>query len=355
MKKKIIALAIAETLGMAPPLQADEGQVALYGQTNMAVEISSRGGGGPNLGQRTNIASNGSRLGFKGWEGLAEGLKTVFLMEASADGIDSGAALLFGSAREAYVGLSSAEYGTVALGLFGQPYKTATGALDVFAGIIADYASIMANVHGTNLYDTSITNSIIYFAPKSHGVGGQLQYGFGENSSNNRDRWGAQINYSNGPWYFTYAHAAQNNFNGANSRSADKVAGSYAFNGATTLIAIYESLRSDEDMGTMPRTSDRNAWYIGLTHKLGNSTLRFAYAKAEDSDGNLANDGARYFALGISHTFSKRTEIYGLYARMDNAADGTYGLGQTGSTNIVLPGVPGRDPHSFALGVKHSF
>ncbi|MBI3344060.1 MAG: porin [Gammaproteobacteria bacterium] len=359
MNKKIIALAIAETLGMAPPLQADEGQVTLYGQANLAVEISSQGGGGSNLGQRTNIASNGSRLGVKGWEGLAGGLKAVFLIEASADGMDSGAAPgaggSFFGAREGYAGLSSAEYGTVALGFFGQPYKTATAALDVFGGIIADYASIMANVHGANLYDTSITNSIIYFAPKSHGVGGQLQYGFGENEGNNRDRWGAQINYSNGPWYFTYAHAAQNNFNVANSRSADKFAGSYAFNGATTLIALYESLRSDEDTATTPRTSDRDAWYLGLTHKLGNSTLRFAYAKAQDSDGSLADDGARYFALGISHTFSKRTEIYGLYTRMDNAADGTYGLGQTGSTNIVLPGIPGRDPHSFALGVLHKF
>lgn len=324
----------------------------------MAVEISSQGGGGAGLGQRTHIASNGSRLGVKGWEGLGGGLKAVFLMEASADGLDSGAApgttSLFGAGREGYAGLSG-DFGTVALGFFGQPYKTATATLDVFAGIIADYASIMGNANGVNLYDTSITDSIIYFSPKLHGFGGQLQYGFGENASNNRDRWGAQINYGNGPWYLTYAHAAQNNFDGINSRSADKIAGSYVFNGATTLIAIYESLRSNEDVTTTQRTSDHNAWYMGLTHKLGNTTLRFAHARAQDSDGSLADDGARYLALGISHTLSKRTEVYGLYARMDNEADGTYGLGQTGSTNTVLPGVPGMDPYSFALGIKHSF
>lgn len=360
MDKKVLTLAIAEALSIPLYAHADEGQVTLYGQTNLAVEIGSQGGGGPNLGARTNIASNGSRLGVKGWDGLAGGLKAVFLIEASADGMDSGGAPgaggSFFGAREAYAGLSSNNYGTIALGFFGQPYKTSTGALDVFAGIIADYASIMANVHGTNLYDTSITNSIIYFAPKRLGWSGQLQYGFGEDPAHNRDRWGAQINYSNGPWYFTYAHAAQNNFNGANNRSADKLAASYTFNDSrTTLIGIYESLRSNEDPVTTLRTSDRDAWYLGLTHKLGNSTLRFAHAKAQDSDGSLPNDGARYSALGVSYTFSKRTEVYGLYARMGNAADGTYGLGQTGSTNIILPGLPGRDPHSFALGIKHSF
>lgn len=357
MNKKIIALAIAEIPGTLP-VHTDEGQVTLYGQANLAVEVSSQGGGGPGLGTRTNVASNGSRLGLKGWEALGNGLQAVFLMEASADGMDSGAApgttSLFGAGREGYVGVSGA-FGTVALGFYGQPYKTATGSLDVFAGIIADYASIMGNAHGVNLYDTSITNSVIYFAPKLQGFSGQLQYGFGENAGNNRDRWGAQINYSNGGWYLTYAHAEQNNFDGVSDRSADKIAGSYTFNDTATLIGMYESLRSSEDAAATSRTSDRNAWYLGLKYKLGSSTLRLAHAKAEDSDGNLSDDGARYSALGISHTLSKRTEIYGLYARMDNAADGTYGLGQTGSTNTVLPGVPGKDPHSFAVGILHRF
>lgn len=357
MNKKIIVLAIAEILGTAHA-HAGESQVTLYGQANLAVEVTSRGGGGPGFGTRINVASNGSRLGLKGWEALGDGLKAVFLMEASADGMDSGAApgtsSLFGAGREGYAGLSGA-FGAVALGFYGQPYKTATGSLDVFAGVIADYASIMGNAHGVNLYDTSITDSVIYFAPKLQGFSGQLQYGFGETAGNNRDRWGVQVNYGNGPWYFTYAHASQNNFNGANDRGADKIAGSYTFNGTTTLIAMYESLRSDEDTAATSRTSDRNAWYLGLSHKLGNSTLRFAHAEAGDSDGNLADDGARYSALGIFYPLSKRTQVYGLYARMDNAGDGTYGLGQTGSTNAVLPGIAGKDSHSFALGMLHRF
>lgn len=358
MNRKVLALAV---MGALSPLvgQAGESQVTFYGQANMAVEISTQGGGGSGLGRRTHIASNGSRLGWKGREALGAGWKAVFLLEASADGLDSGTvpggSTLIGAGREGYVGMGSDEYGTVALGFFGQPYKTATGALDVFAGIIADYASLMGNANGVNLYDTSITNSVIYFAPKVRGFGGQLQYGFGEGAEHKRDRWGVSINYSHGPWYLTYAHAAQKQFNGTHQRSADKLAGSYVFNASTTLIAIYESLRSDEDGTVTARTSDHNAWYVGLVHKLGNTSLRFAYARAYDSDGSLASDGARYVALGVSHAFTRRTEVYGLYARMANEADGIYGLGQSGSTNAVLPGVSGRTPNSFALGIKHSF
>lgn len=358
MNKKILALAVSQCLFAAASAAGEEGNITLYGQANLALEVTSHGRAAADQGTRANVGSNGSRLGVKGWEGLGNGLKAVFLMEASADGLDSGAApggtSLFGAGREGYVGLGAA-WGTVALGFYGQPYKTSTGALDVFAGIIADYASIMGNAHGVNLYDTSLTNSIIYFAPKFHGLSGQLQYGFGESADPDTDRWGAQFNYSNGPWYVTFAHAAQENFNGVNDRSADKIAGSYTFNGTTMLIAMVESLRSNEDGGASVRTSDRNAWYLGLTHKLGNNTLRLAYAQARDSDGDLEDDGARFWALGVSHALSKRAELYGLFVQMNNQRDGTYGLGQTGSTNAVGPVAAGEDPHSFALGMKFSF
>lgn len=358
MKRNLLTLAVLATFSSLD-VQAGESQVTFYGQANMALELSSKGGGGSGFGRRTAVASNGSRLGWKGWETLGAGWKAVFLLEVSADGLDSGTApggsTLIGAGREGYVGMGSDEYGTVALGFFGQPYKTATGALDVFAGIIADYASIMGNANGVNLYDTSINNSVIYFVPKVRGFSGQLQYGFGEGADHKRDRWGVSINYSHGPWYLAYAHAAHKQFNGTHQRSADKLAGSYVFNATTTLIAIYESLRSGEDGAAAARTSDHNAWYVGLIHKLGNTSLRLAHARASDSDGNLTHDGARFVALGISHAFTRRTEVYGLYARMANEADGIYGLGQSGSTNAVLPGVSGRTPDAFALGIKHSF
>lgn len=327
MNKKLLAVAIAGAIAAPMAALADEGNVTISGHANMAVEITDNGND-----SNGNVASNGSDLAISGWEGLGNGLKAVFLFKSHV-GLDDGSLFTAGG-KDGYAGLAGA-FGTVALGFHGQPYKTSTGGLDIFNDTIADHSSVM---NGGGKFDSGIGNAIIWFLPNMNGFSGHLQYGADESGADNNP-WGAQFNYSNGPWYVTYAHADD----GVDA-TGDKIGGSYTFGGNTTLGAIVEQI----DLGA----NDNTAWYLALSHNFGNNTVKLAYANADELG---TDDGADYWAIGLDHNMSKRTKVYALYTTVNNDASGTYGLGTTGSSNATGPVAAGEDPSSFAVGIKHSF
>lgn len=355
MNKKILAVVISGLLSPSMATYADEGNVILYGNANLAVEQVDNG-----VVDADRVSTNTSVFGIKGTEPLGNGLKAVFLFDAFLN-LDDGngtTGTLFANARDSWVGLAGT-FGTVALGTQSQPFKTATSKLDLFVFTIADYASIIDNAQGFNLYDTGIPNSIIYFGPKVGGFSGHAQYGFDEVDGISADRWGLQVNYTNDPWYATYAHVDRGDFDidgggglfSIADFAADKIGVSYTFLETTTFNVIYEDLRADDSAAA----SEHEAVYLGLAHKLGKTVFKGAYAKAGDSEAVGADDGADYFAIGVSHFLSKRTEVYGLYARTDNDDGGFYGLGQTGSSAATRAGAAGEQVDAFALGIKHGF
>lgn len=348
MNKKILAVAIASAMA-APLAMADEGNVTLYGQANASVE-SVDGDGTGTAGTRTNVSTNGSRLGVKGWESVGNGLKAIFLMEAGVgldDGVDAGSAL-FGGGRDGYVGLEG-NFGKVALGFHGQPYKTSTNGLDIFGDTIADYSGVM---NGNGSYDSGIGNAVIWFAPNVNGLSGHVQYGVDETAGSNADQFGAQANYSNGPWYVTAAYANVKGATTNTDRHASKIGGSYTFGGTTTLALIWENLSRDAS-NTTARV-DHNAWYGALSHDMGNNTFKLAYAKAGD-DNNVANSGAKQWSVGLSHHLSKRSQLYVLYTNLDNETAAQYNLGPSGSSGEYDTTADGLDPRAWAVGMKHSF
>ncbi|MDO9372422.1 MAG: porin [Gammaproteobacteria bacterium] len=345
MNKKILAVAIASAMA-APLAMADEGNVTLYGQANASIE-SVDGDGTGTAGTRTNVSTNGSRFGVKGWESVGNGLKAIFLME-SAVALDSGGTTtLFDGGRDGYVGLEG-NFGKVALGFHGQPYKTSTNGLDIFGDTIADYSGVM---NGNGTYDSGIGNAVIWFAPDVNGLSGHVQYGVDETAGSNADKWGAQANYSNGPWYATVAHASVKSATANSDTRASKIGGSYTFGGATTFALIYENLSADSAVAT--GVKEHNAWYAALSHNMGNNTFKLAYANAGD-DNDVANTGAKQWSVGLSHHLSKRSQLYALYTQLDNESGASNKLGTTGSSGELTPGV-GLDPRAWAVGMKHSF
>lgn len=359
MNKKLLAVAIASAVA-APLAMADEGNVTLYGQANASVESVDFGGPAASKGRRTDVSTNGSRLGVKGWESVGNGLKAVFLMEAAVglDNGDAGNGTLFGNGRDGYVGLEG-NFGKVALGFHGQPYKTSTNGLDIFGDTIADYSGVM---NGNGTYDSGIGNSVIWFAPNVNGLSAHVQYGFKEtsdNQTNKQNKWGAQVNYSNGPWYVTAAHAHVNDDGitaNSNGSRANKIGGSYTFGGTTTAALIWERLSADNGASDF---LDHNAWYAALSHDMGNNTFKLAYAKAGDAR-NRTTSGAKQWSLGLSHHLSKRSELYAVYTKLDNDTNAGYDLGVTGSSGATGNGLSGNvtngsDPSAWGIGMKHSF
>jgi predicted porin len=136
------------------------------------------------------VASRATRLGFKGTEDLANGLKAIWKMEFQIDVADRGGSCgvsrdvinSIGSptlnqgdingncdsgqlvtARNAYVGLAGG-WGTFLVGRHDTPFKMSTGKLDLFADTLADYNSTIGFV------DIRTNSAIAYVSPSWSGL-----------------------------------------------------------------------------------------------------------------------------------------------------------------------------------------
>lgn len=358
MNKKLLAVAIASAVA-APLAMADEGNVTIYGTASVAVEavdVDNLTTSANTDFDATQVNNNHSALGIKGWESVGNGLKAVFLMDMWVgldDGNSGGGGTLLGGGRDGYVGLQG-NFGTVALGYHGRPWKTSTNGLDLFGSTIADYSAIMGSFGttgaGASYFDGGITNAVIWFLPNMNGFSGHLQAGADE-ADNDTNDWGAQFNYTNGPLYVSLSYDEDGQATGTPDRDVWKLAGSYTFAEATTVTAMYEDL--DRGAGV-----DRNAWYLGVAHKFGSNTAKLAYAEADDT--NTANTGAQHWTVGLDHSLSKRTTVYGLYTKLDNDSGGQYNLISAPHTsNFSVPTASavdtGAEVSAFAVGIKHNF
>ena len=368
MNKKLLAVAVASAMAAPLAAQADEGNVTIYGQANVSYDYIDAGNSAAGNKTSSNVSSNQSVFGIEGWEPLGNGLKAVFHWDVFA-GVDNGQGFdggsgegssFFGTSRDAWVGLAG-NFGTVALGNQGRPWKTATNNTDIFINTIADYAGIIGTTKGGEVgEDSGFGNAIIWFGPNINGLSWHVQYTPGENFAGsgrpNAADVGAQVNYTNGPWRLTYAFDRANPgaIEGDERITANKASVEYTFWGTTKVAFIYDNLNSSEG----DSENNRDAYYFNIAHDFGNNTAKFAYAHANESPE--ANDGADYFAVGLYHHFSKRTEVYALYAHVGNDTNARYGLGFPNASSATAsgnasPATSGEDVGAFSIGMHHNF
>jgi predicted porin len=194
--KKIFAVA---ALGLFSQFASAQSSVTLYGIISEGVQWVSNAGG-HSVVKPTNGTLQNSRWGFRGAEDLGGGLKAVFTLENGFD-ITNGklgqGGRLFG--RQAFVGLSSAQYGTVTMGrqydffFENMSQFEASSAANSFAAHVGD----SENGFGGFRYN----NSIKYASPIYRGLGVQGMYAM----SNTADGFAVNRAVSFG---LTYKHDA---------------------------------------------------------------------------------------------------------------------------------------------------
>ena len=175
--------------------------VTLYGVIDEGLNFTSNAGGHTAY-QMASGDTYGSRWGLKGSEDLGGGNKAIFQLENGFNlntgklGQDSS---MFG--RQAFVGLSSAQYGTVTLG---RQYDTSVDALGFSNFTAAGGWAGDINAHPLDNdnadWDFRVNNAIKYVSPTYRGLTAEAMYGFSNQPggfSNNRV-WGATLNYQNG-------------------------------------------------------------------------------------------------------------------------------------------------------------
>jgi len=364
--KKIMLVIMGVGVGLSSAAYAD---VTIYGRIHGDIESTKAGSkDGPAI---TKVQSNYSRIGFKGFEDLGDGLKAIWQVENGVAINDGSAAQLsrgFWGTRETFLGLSDETFGTIKLGSFLPPtddlHSIAGNNFQAWSGISNDSALwLNGSDISTGGFDARLANSVEYLTPVINGLSARIQYSLTSGAGSKEATHGGSyvvsgnVLYEHEAWRVGYGvqqnrdmRLTSNGFYGAGL--AQFLAVGYDF-GSLYLAGLFEHDRLDNILLTgMDRR--RNYGSFLLNYSIGNSILSAQYGKATSWNGGAGVDdsGAWMGSLAYNYKLSKNTQIYALYTRLDNEANGAYVLGGN-PTPDATPAI--RHQHSLAVGMWQNF
>lgn len=350
--------------------------VQVFGILDLTVQQSDVDGSG----RRISIGNSGyavSQIGFRGRESISEGTSVGFWLEGglnpdvgtgratNSNNQTSGAIAAQGLVfdRRAYADVKS-DWGDVRIGRDFVPTQYINGDFDAFNtngfGRIGNF-TYMTGLTGTMPAVVAASNTLSYWLPeKLNGFYGMALVAFGENasSSSNKDDGNIQS------FRFGFQRGALNvatAFNLTKYASTTTIGQLQHSNSGLTYDAGFAKIYGQYSRSTVKLTTGqltKSVMGLGARIPTTNGFLRLSVAKLDDqSDAQLLNtngsqrsgNDATQIALGYVHNMSKRTSLYGTYAKMSNQGSATYTL-----SGANTPSAGGK-ASGLELGIKHSF
>jgi len=381
MKKTLMVAALSGVFATAAHAQSS---VTLYGLIDAGLTYTNNQNGSHNY-KMTSGSVNGSRWGLRGAEDLGGGLKAIFTLENGfniANGQLGQGGREFG--RQAFVGLSSNQYGAVTLG---RQYDSVVDYLGPLALTGTQYGGTQfAHPFDNDNLDNSfrINNSIKYQSANYAGFKFGAQYGFSNQAagfSNNR-AYSVGASYNYGPLNVAAAYMQLNNSltAGVINNANGAVAGDNTFNaglqrtfgaglnyafGPATVGFVFTQTKL-EDAASINGATVGNTGNIALTNnyaRFNNYELNGRYAltpalsvAGEYTYTDARLDGAKpsfhQFALQTAYALSKRTDVY-LQGEYVHAIDlGNSGIGAP-INGVGMSSTPNQV--SATVGIRHRF
>jgi predicted porin len=360
MKKSLLALAV---LGAFAGAASAQSSVTLFGVVDAAAKSVKNGDTTTRQLGTDGLAS--SRLGFRGVEDLGGGLQAGFWLEAgvapdagTAGGSNTTTGVTAFFNRRSTVSLMGG-FGEVRLG---RDYTPSFWNLTVFDPFgtngVGSYLNLFASgAIGTPLLSGAKTlvradNTIGYFLPPNlGGFYGQVQVGAPEGGTGNK-YVGARVGYGVGPVNVAGAWG-RTRISGPSvspQRNLTMIdfGGSYDV-GFAQFMAQYSRMTAEFVVGAGTGDAKQTNYLLGVLVPMGQGQIRASYARAKGSE--LADPAvAKLYALGYVYNLSKRTALYGTYARIRNDGGAAFAVG-------TPPAVTAADLTSsgYEVGIRHSF
>jgi predicted porin len=363
MNKKLLTLAVAGVL--AGGLGVAQADVTVYGLAHMSLDMvkDTCGSAIACATENTNIASNGSRLGFKGSEDLGSGLKAIWQFENQL-AVDGETGTL--SARNRFAGLNGG-FGTVLMGIHDTPLKLIGRAVELFPEYVGDARNITAQTD----WDLRAPNVIAYATPNMGGFGIMAAYvtdwlgavtGTTALTNTDNDRFSAysvNATYTGGPLYVGLAYE-EHDLGGAGAPAVGasgtenmlRLTASGTF-GPAKVVALYQK---GSDMFGVADT-ERATYGVGGSFTMGSHVIKAQYYMADDSDvaaGTATDNGAKMMAVGYDFNFSKSTTAYVAYAKTKNDTNATFTVNSGGHGDATTPAAD-SDPSVISVGMIVKF
>jgi predicted porin len=393
MIKKILPAMIGAALvgGMAPAL-AD---VTVFGHLDTSVDYRDQNR------SSTNLNCNTCSLGFKGSEDLGNGLKAIFKVDFQFDMTErnpqkastqlanvnvvtptfpTGTTLTSTTVvlpvvvntdnsssitdRDQWLGLAG-NFGQLRFGTISTIYKSHGAMIDPVyrTSVQARGIGLQSTLHKGAGEDGQgrAEDTIRYDSPSWNGLKLGATYTMQTDNGirNTNSPFGVGAEYKNGP-FLVFVDYITNDAGGDDD--AAKIGGKWTF-GNYSLYGQYEAdgglisclSGTQRSLGSCGETSGSgdgaDVWEIGGTGTWGNNMLVAAYGQGDETSGGKfnpttfrrINNGYSTFEIVGVHSLSKRTSVYGGYARIE--PDGRDYL--TGSSDESIDNV--------TLGMKHLF
>ena len=390
MKRVALSTLSLALLAAAGAAQA-QSSVTLYGTIDTSLQYVSNDGGHNLFGMGESNLS-GTKWGLKGTEDLGAGLKAIFQLENGfhpTTGALGQGGKMFG--RQAYVGLTSDQYGTLTLG---RQYDTTT---DLVQPITADnyFSSIFATPGDVDNNDNSarVNNAIKYTSPVLDGFQFAGMYALGgvAGATGSGQTWGAAATYGIGSLNLAAGYlsmdngstlASRTNTNGdvvwasgatgdninegqinsayqsAKSINIAQVAAQYVV-GSFTLAARYSNAQYKADgFSTFASTQRFNTAGAFLGYQLNPAMLLglgYTWTHGSGDTSNTYNQ----VSIGADYNLSKRTDVYGLAAYQHASGTQRNADGSTSSAGASIGSYGFNSDTSsqtmVQIGLRHKF
>ncbi|PVX84299.1 porin [Paraburkholderia unamae] len=374
-----------------------QSSVTLYGVIDESIQFAHNTGpvggaaGSDNFWGLAGGNLSGNRWGLKGTEDLGAGLKAIFQLENGFD-INNGTlgqgGKMFG--RQAFVGLSHDQYGTITLGRQYDPL------VDMVQPLTADnyFGSTFATPGDIDNNDNSsrTNNAIKYVSPSLQGFQFEGMYALGgvAGATGSGQSWGAAATYGVGSFNVAGGYFRMDNGSSLASRTSDGVVGwsSAATSGAVFDNQITAGYASAKSIGTASVAAQYVAGPFTFGARYSNvqfksdgystfgSTERYNIAAGflgyQLNPALLLGLGYTYthgagdtsatynqVSIGADYNLSKRTDLYAVAAYQH--ANGTQ-RNADGTTSVAGAAIGSYSYNSstssqelVSLGIRHKF
>lgn len=356
--KKALLMSALTVAAMGAQAQSS---VTLFGIVDATLQ---RGSG--SVSHRAALGSGGltsSRIGFRGVEDLGGGMSASFWLEGGMN-VDNGSSSPTNTNNQASgtpaslggaQGLTFARRSTVSLAgdwgelRLGRDYSAHyyRYVYDPYgnSGVGASQAFIGAPTGAIN----RVSNQIAYHLPRNlGGIYGLVEYHMGENASNtgatedDGSGGGVRVGWRGGALDVSMTHAVTNYASTATTGdiTSTSIGARYDI-GTLSLMGAYFRDKVDSTAGLTGRGGQiAGIWRVGAG-EVKAMWSQYGTTAAGDPE-------TKKLSLGYVHNFSKRTALYGTYARNRNSGGATAAL--NGSVTAA-----NQSSSGFDLGVRHTF
>lgn len=343
MKKTLTALFIGSCF---MPVVASAA-VDIYGRIHMSVDYYDNASGA-DAKDMISVNSNASRIGFRGGDELAHGLKAEWQIESGINLPTSGS---LWASRNSFVGIVG-DFGRVRIGKHDTPFKVISRTVDFFDDQVGDLRNLIKD--GGAGFDRRPDNVIVYMSPVMSGAEFAATY----ETTATKTAVSASAVYKMDRSLYVAAgyevHAAALG-GGAENESAMRLAASYTL-GDIKFAGLYH--HGSNLAGVNDKS--RSLFGGGVAYTLGVNTFKAQYYMASDLEvtPSAPDTGGSVFAVGLDHALSKATRGYvalGVSMNDDNTkafspANSGHDLG--GLAAVANKGDGGTN---LSVGILHNF